>query len=243
MLLIWCTHPDLGAVVATGDIGEYPNFVSLIQQFADGVGAPVYFVLGNHDAYNGSIKGMLAKAFAMDHERARWLVTERLVELAPGVALVGHDGWWDARYGEPLRSQVVMNDFLLIRELRNKTHSEIIETARKIADKFADEARVLLEEAVAKGYKRIVFATHVPPYAQATWHEGQMSDAHWLPWMSNRAMGEMLDDVTGTHPDVEFTVLCGHTHSSGRYERSPNLVVLTGHSEYRAPRVCGTFTF
>jgi len=235
-------HPGLNAVVITGDIGEHPDFVAILEQFAEGADVPVYFILGNHDAYGGSIKTMRHQAEAMTGA-ARWLVKERLVELAPGVALVGHDGWYDGRFGEPFRTKVVLNDFLVIRELRNRTQVEIVNIVRKLADTFSDEARVLLDEAIAKGYKRILFATHVPPYAQATWHRGQMSDGNFLPWMSNRSMGEMLDDVSGTHPDVEFTVICGHTHSSGRYQRAPNLLVLTGHSEYGDPRVSDTFNF
>jgi UDP-2,3-diacylglucosamine pyrophosphatase LpxH len=234
--------PDLGAVLVTGDIGEYPDFNTLIESFAEGVGAPVYFVLGNHDAYRGSIVGMRVKAEEMAG-KARWLPKAGTVELAPGVALVGHDGWYDARLGDPKRSNVVLSDFMTIRELLGCSQEEIITTVREIADAFTEEARILLEAAVAQGYKRILFATHVPPYAQATWHQGQMSDKNFLPWMSNRSMGEMLDEVTGANPDVEFTVFCGHTHSAGRYERSPNLLVRTGHAAYGYPRVTDVLTF
>lgn len=235
-------HPDADGIVITGDIGECQNFLPLIEEFTAGVGLPVWYILGNHDAYNGSVRAMKYKALHHDG-KAKWLVREELVELAPGVALVGHDGWYDARFGEPTRSRVLMSDFFAVQEMSGRGGQSLLDAARKLGDEAAQEARVLLLSAIGKGYKRIFFATHVPPYALATWHQGKLSDGQWLPWMSCRAMGEMLDEVTEANPDVDFTTLCGHTHSEGVYRRSPNLLVLTGHSEYRQPRVCGTFTF
>ena len=264
MRLVWCTDvhlnflpekgisefasriraefPDLTGVVLSGDIAECPTFAALLEEFQAGLQVPVWFVLGNHDAYDGSVAEMKAKAHAITNPMVHYLVKKRLVELAPGIALVGHDGWYDARNGEPLRSNVILNDFFAIREFSGHWGSSILSIARRIADASAEEARGLLEEAIAKGYKTLFFATHVPPYALSSWHNGDISNASWLPWMSSRAMGEMLDEVLGAHPDVSVTVLCGHTHSSGKYQRAPNLTVLTGHSEYGSPRVCGDFT-
>ena len=41
-----------------------------------------------------------------------------VVELTPSTALVGHDGWADARLGDFDHSDVVLNDYVLIDELR-----------------------------------------------------------------------------------------------------------------------------
>jgi 3',5'-cyclic-AMP phosphodiesterase len=38
--------------------------------------------------------------------------------LTPNTALVGHDGWGDGRLGDLNWSGVILNDFLLIEELR-----------------------------------------------------------------------------------------------------------------------------
>jgi hypothetical protein len=158
---------------------------------------------------------------------------------AVALALVGNDGWYDARFGDAKRWRVVLNDFLRIRELLlppDELHARL----REMADVAADEARVALEAAAKGGSQRIVFATHVPPFAEASWHEGAISDIEWLPWMSSKAMGEMLDACAGAHPAADVTVLCGHTDSEGRFERARNLTVLTGHAGYGTPRVCGT---
>jgi 3',5'-cyclic AMP phosphodiesterase CpdA len=235
-------HPNLDAVVMTGDLAECDSFKEMVESFAQGVGKTVWFVLGNHDAYNGSIRWMKKQAASMKG-LARWLVTEKLVELAPGVALVGQDGWYDARNGKPQTSNVALSDFFAIGEFLGKWGNGIIAEASSLADNEAQVADRSLREAIEKGYKRIVFATHVPPYALATWHEGKISDGNFLPWMSSKVMGEVLDEIVSEHLDVDITVLCGHTHSPGTYRRAPNLTVLTGRSRYGYPCVSGEFNF
>lgn len=235
-------HPTADGAVITGDIAEFDNFEKLIENFAEGFSKPVWFVLGNHDAYGGSIEAMRKNAARLKG-LARYLPSEQLVQVGDGVALVGHDGWYDARFGDPKRSQVVLNDFLCVKELKFSRGEVLFMKLREIADAGAVEARGLIEAAIAAGNKKVVFATHVPPFAQAAWHEGQMSDKHWLPWMSSKAMGDMLNEVAGANPDVEFLVLCGHTHGAGTYQHCENLLVRTGHSVYRVPRVSDVFDF
>ena len=233
-------HPDMDCAVVTGDIGEFPNFLQLIEEFAEGACTNVHFVCGNHDAYGGSVGKMRGKA-SQHVGKAKYLPTAGVVKLTPEVVLVGADGWWDARNGDAQKSNVVMSDWVCIQEFRGTWGNGVIATAQEIADEEAEKAKVMLSKAVQSGAKRIIFATHVPPYANAAWHQGQQSDSNWLPWMSNKVMGEVLDEVANANPDIEFTVLCGHTHGKGTYRRSLNLTVLTGDSEYYLPRVCGTF--
>jgi hypothetical protein len=38
-------------------------------------------------------------------------------------------------------------------------------------------------------------------------------------------------------PDRHLTVLCGHTHSSGRARVLPNMEVFTGQAEYGRPEI------
>ena len=77
--------------------------------------------------------------------------------------------------------------------------------------------------------------THVPPFREACWHRGQISDDDWLPHFACRAVGEVLVEAMAAHPECEMTVLCGHTHSPGEAQVLPNLRVLTGGAEYGRP--------
>ena len=81
---------------------------------------PIYFVLGNHDFYRGSVVGTRSALTKMisGSENLVYLSQVGVVELMPRTALVGHDGWADARLGDFDGTEVILNDFLLIDELR-----------------------------------------------------------------------------------------------------------------------------
>ena len=74
---------------------------------------PIYFVLGNHDYYHGSIAETRARVIELcgTHPRLRYLTALDEVEaLTRHVGLVGHDGWADGRAGDYARSLVMMQD-------------------------------------------------------------------------------------------------------------------------------------
>ena len=56
---------------------------------------------------------------------------------------------------------------------------------------------------------------HVPPFREACWHQGRISDDLWRPPFSCKAVGEALVEAMEAHPGREMTVLCGHTHGAG----------------------------
>jgi hypothetical protein len=51
----------------------------------------------------------------------------------------------------------------------------------------------------------------------------------------------MLLRAAASHPDRHLTVLCGHTHAAADVHIRPNLHVLVGAAEYRAPQVAKLF--
>ena len=87
----------------------------------------------------------------------------------------------------------------------------------------------------AERRKRVFIATHVPPFRDASWHEGRISDDHWLPHFTCAAVGDALLAGADAFTDVGFTVLCGHTHGEGYVRMGPNLEVFTGGAVYGDP--------
>lgn len=230
-------YPNLNAVVLTGDLAEHASFQELTEEFAQTVGKPVYFVLGNHDSYGSSIHATKEKARSMTG-LARWLPAAGLIQVTEDTVLCGVDGWYDAKNGSGWASQVLLNDFTYISELNTmKPHLAL----QDVVNAEVQEAEATLAKAVASGAKNVVFATHVPPFPQATWHEGKHSDAEWLPWMSCQDMGSLLYQIAESNRSVNFTVLCGHTHGSGNVQLTPNLKVFTGASRYGRPEVSKYF--
>ena len=263
MRLAWCSdihlnflHPNgprafgesihdegqVDAVVVTGDIAEAPSLVSSLESFADGAKVPVHFVLGNHDYYRGAIWEVRAAMQQLKHPLLTWLDEAHPIQLDTQTALVGHEGWADAQYGNPLGSRVEVADHELIQEFAGALRHEIVSERQRMGLLYAQEAERNLLSACA-GYEHIVFATHYPPFIQATWHNGRHSDEHWLPWFSCKAMGDTLLRVASNHLDKTFTVLCGHTHGEGRYRAAPNLDVYTAKAAYYVPSVYKILTF
>lgn len=228
-------RPDV--VLIGGDIGEAESVCSLLELFAREVRLPVYFVLGNHDFYRGSIAGVRAAAAELTRRSAglTWLPAAGVIRLTPRTALVGHDGWGDGGYGNAVGSPVVLNDFLLIKELR-QSGRELLAVLRQLGEEAAGHFRAVLPAAL-QDHEHVLALTHVPPFREASWHEGRESDEDWVPYFACRMVGEELRNTMAAHPHRQLTVLCGHTHGSGECRVLPNLLVLTGGAEYGRPRL------
>lgn len=229
-------------VVITGDIAEAASLRGCLESFTEAVDKPVYFVLGNHDYYGSSFVEVHEDVGSWAFGDLVWLTNSPPITIAPGVRICGVEGWYDGRAGNFERSNIRLRDQRNIVDFAPLHPLARLEQMRKIALVHARIAETMLREA-ALGAKTVIFATHVPPFPGATWHQGSLSDANWLPWMCNVTMGETLLRIAEDHPEVNFLVLCGHTHSYGQYAPLPNLLVRTGRSEYGKPQVSGVLEF
>jgi hypothetical protein len=136
----------------------------------------------------------------------------------------------------------MLNDFLLIDELRCWKGSRTLDkpALRTVLQALGDEAAQHLERVLpeaAERYPRVIVATHVPPFLEATWHQGRPSNDDFLPYFACKTVGDVLLDAAQTHPDCQFLVLCGHTHGGGELQVLENLRVVTGPAEYGKPRI------
>lgn len=256
--LVWTTDPHLNfvddsafdvfvgqveavkasAMVITGDIAEAPSLVRELQRLYKRTGLPIYYVLGNHDFYRGSIQETrrTARKLSLANKNITWL-RDQVVSLDETWGMVGTDGWGDARYGNYEASSVELNDQRLIAEFHavqaSLIYREKLYVCRRLGDEEAASLRKPLFEALAT-FPKVLVLTHVPPFAEAAWHEGAQSNPNWLPWFSCKAVGDLLLEAAQAHPDKTIRVLCGHTHGSGHYQALPNLEVHTGHADYRS---------
>ena len=120
---VFCrTVKELAAdgVLLSGDIGEASNVAQYLKLLASHIDCPIYFVLGNHDFYKGSIAGVRNQVAALCAAvpKLHYLNNTGIVTLSEMTGLVGHDGWADGRLGDYPNSDVVLNDYYLIEELR-----------------------------------------------------------------------------------------------------------------------------
>ncbi|OWK42137.1 hypothetical protein FRUB_04215 [Fimbriiglobus ruber] len=231
---------EADAFALTGDIGEANDVAIFLNNIEQRVERPVYFVLGNHDFYRGSIAGVREKIRSLCSVTANlhWMPNAGIIPLTKDTCLVGHDGWGDGRLGDYHGSDVILNDWGLIEEFGgfHEVRDDRLAKLNALGDEAAVHFRSVLPEAL-KRFQHVVVLTHVPPFREACWHEGKISDDNWLPHFTCKAVGDALVEAMGAVPDRTMTVLCGHTHGGGEAQILPNLRVLTGGAKYGVPVV------
>ena len=230
-------------IVISGDIGESIDVVRYLRLVADAVSVPVYFVLGNHDFYGGSIGVTVQEVVraCREDDRLRYLTDLSAVPLSSSglresAYLVGEDGWGDATEGNFERSHVRLNDFVQIRDFcqtRRETWKQRLEDlGAASAERLA--AKLL---AIPIDAKQVLVVTHVPPFCEACWYEGRITDDHWAPFFVCGQVGRVLRDISRSRPTCNYSVLCGHTHHGGVADIEPNLTVYTGSACYGKPDI------
>lgn len=236
--LVAVHDPDL--ILIGGDISNGESSFNYLSNLALVLKKPIYFILGNHDYYYASIKEIRAKAdqICIKVKGLHYLTDGGIVHLTKKTCLIGHDGWSDARAGDYNNSDVVLNDYFLIRDLNRLTHEERYEKLNHLGDAAALYLKTKLTEAFKK-YDSAIILTHVPPFEESCLYEGRPADNNWLPHFVSKITGEALEDVMKIHPKNRLLVLCGHSHWGQDIHVLPNLRVVTGQSELGLPNIQG----
>jgi len=258
MKIIWCTDIHLNfvdlfklnafcrkitslkpdVVLIAGDIAESDGIVEMLLALEREIQCPIYFVLGNHDYYESSIKDVRKRVIRTSNESSylQYLTNTGIIKLTPDTCLIGHDSWSDGRYGDYLNSDIMLNDYVMIEEFKGLDKPSRFKKLNELGDEAAVFFREKLSEALLN-YQHILILTHVPPFPESCWHEGHLSDDDFLPHFSCKATGDVFIEMMSKHPDKNMTVLCGHTHSGGIAQIAPNISVRTGGAVYRQPNI------
>jgi 3',5'-cyclic-AMP phosphodiesterase len=229
---------EADVVLLGGDIAEATDVVQYLGLLDSQLQRRVYFVLGNHDFYFGSISHVRdeVRALCARREQLVYLTDAAVVELAEQVALVGHDGWADARIGDYERSMIMMNDYKLIQELAGVSKEQRWPLLQALGDEAAAVIRRVLPQALAR-YESVYLLTHVPPLREACWYNGAISNDEWAPHFTCKAVGDAILEIMPDYPERSLTVLCGHTHGCGEAHPLPNVWIYTGAAVYGFPAV------
>ena len=229
-------------VMLTGDISHAPQLVYHLSIIDKILQRPIYFILGNHDFYNGNIEQTrkTMKEISNISPYLKYLGCTSYLPLSTATAIVGHDGWYDGLFGDWKRSTFVLNDWSRIQEYveagasGGRDLSKVIEVSRKLAHEAVMHIHDGIKAAV-RYHNNIVVLTHVPPFQEVHYHDGQPGDANAMPWFTSKMMGDMLLNASKSFPTVSFTVLCGHTHARAQVKPAKNLTVYVGAAEYNKP--------
>jgi Icc-related predicted phosphoesterase len=225
-------------LLVAGDISDGPGVMPCLRKLEASVKSKICFVLGNHDFYNSSISKTrnLAEQLSKESERLVFLDGHAPIEIAEGVALVGHSGWADGRYGDYARSDVMLNDYVLIDDFKNLSKKQRLEKLNALGDEAAHHLGRCLTDAF-QDYKKVICLTHVPPFQESCLYEGRCTDEDHLPHFADKAVGDVMLDVMHARPDTRLSVLCGHTHSHSHVRIRENLVVTAGGAQYGLPKL------
>src|SRR5579863_6235899 len=135
---ILAANPDV--ILVGGDIAEAPELTWHLEQLEKALpGQTIYFVLGNHDFYRGSIQKVRQQVIQFCRGRPNLIyltAADEPLSLTNRVGIVGHDGWADGRFGELEWSRAKINDYAYIDELRQAGE----DGRRRILNALGDEA-------------------------------------------------------------------------------------------------------
>jgi len=228
--------PD--AVLIGGDIADSTSLITTLLALEAKIQCPIYFVLGNHDYYHSSISAIRKQVGDVTDSTTylKYLGNTGVVKLTATTCLIGHDSWSDGRCGNYYKSNVMLNDYKLINDFKSLDKQARLIKLHKLGDEAASFFRQQLTEALLN-FQHIIVLTHVPPFAEACWYEGNLSNDDFLPHFSCKATGEVFIELMRKYPDKNLTILCGHTHSGGVAQILPNLVVRTGGAVYGQPNI------
>jgi predicted phosphohydrolase len=236
--LIKAYEPDF--VLIGGDISNGMSSLKHLINLAKFIKKQFYFVLGNHDFYYGSISEIRAAAQRLTEKEPRlhYLTDNGIIALTEQTALIGHDGWSDAKARDFLSSDVMLNDYFLIDELKRLSHEERFHKLHELGAQAAEYLKRQLVKAL-ESYEKVVLLTHVPPFEESCLFEGLPAGSDWAPHFVGKAVGEALEAIMKECPSKQLLVLCGHSHWGQDIQILPNLRVVTGHSELGIPNVQG----
>jgi predicted MPP superfamily phosphohydrolase len=229
---------DVDGYFVTGDFSHglfHETVFNVLEKFLHN---PFYFILGNHDYYHSSFEKVRERILSLteDSDTLFWMNDCGIVELTNSSCLIGHDGWYDARYGDYRNSDVILNDFLLIEDLVALDKDQMLRELNTLGDQSANYFRMILPGAL-KTYKTVYLLTHVSPFVETAFYKNGICDDLNLPFFANKALGDYLLETMSQNKEKELVVLCGHTHSGGEISVLPNLHVKVAPADYGTPKV------
>lgn len=220
-------------VFLTGDISYGPTLYSDLEYLGKKAGRPIYFVLGNHDYHFTSFSKVHSEVRYLCNKYSNliWMTDHGVESLTDDVALIGAEGWYDARIGDTKYLKYTM-DWYLTEEFKSlSSMEERIEAFRKLAAQSAEDLSTKLLSAI-ENHKTIYLLTHVPPWPEANRDAGTFMEPFWLPYNVNLILGQRLEEVMKNFKKRNLVVLAGHTHTDCWIHVSRNIECRVNKANY-----------
>ena len=195
-------------IFLTGDISNGLLIEWHLKLLATYIKCPIYFVLGNHDYHFSSMEKIHNKIreLCKKYSNLIWVTDEGVVHLTEKVALIGHEGWYDAVGGKPEYLKFTF-DWWLTKEFRQlPSMLARMEHWKKMSEQSAHDLTDKIEKCIERGYKTVYVLTHFPPWREATRDVGTLLETFWIPYNVNMTLGKALRETMKDHKKRYITV-------------------------------------
>jgi len=234
-----CIQYDAALVIGDISVAEQlQNHLELISKAC--WPRPVYFLLGNHDYFDGSFAGV-DRLVAETCKHLRNLIPlggGEIIRLTPHTALVAHRGWYDGQAGSGAMTWVDTPDRHRINDLKGLSRPELFTKLKDLGTESARYFRRVLPAALRQ-YSTVYIATHVPPFWQGIRHGDASCDWNRQPYFSNIAAGNVIASIARYFPNRRIVVYAGHTHCPVHVRLSANLEIHVAGSQPGFPALQG----
>lgn len=225
------------ALLITGDISNAKQLVGHLKDISGASSErPVFFTLGNHDYFFGSMREV-DKAVAELCRHTRNLISlghGEVIQLSTRTALVGHRGWYDGRAGYGFKTHVKSPDQKWINDFRHLSKKKFFDQLRDLGEESADYFRKVLPSALERN-RTVLVGTHVPPCYQALKFSGGHCRWERQPYFANCSAGDAIIGISRDYPKCRITVHAGHCHSAAHARISPELDIQVAGAEIGMP--------
>lgn len=220
-------------IFLTGDISHGISIKWDLKYLAKHLDIPIYFVLGNHDYHYRRIESVHndVRELCDKYPNLKWLTECSPISLNHKTAIIGAEGWYDARIGDPKYLKYTLDSWVMpdFRKLPNADAR--LQKFRQLADESSLLIKNKLEEAL-QNHKKVYVLTHYPPWQEATRDIGTFMERFWLPYNVNISMGKMIESVMDNYKKKRVTVLAGHTHTDSWIQVSKKIECKVNKAKY-----------
>ena len=202
-------------IFLTGDISTGNKIISHLKLMANIISCPIYFVLGNHDFYHSDYSAIQNDIVRLtkDNKNLKYLSVQQSISLTKDVAIIGHDGWYDAGWRNPLLPIVFLADWYFISDFRfcenNAARLSLMKYKSEVAARCLEKS---LTKALEENHSTVYLLTHFPPWPEKNDKYGGIFEKFWMPYNSCKVVADMISAVMMNHPNQQLIILAGHTH-------------------------------
>ena len=231
----------IDAVLAEGTLAEISRLVASSEQLRDESDpCPLLFTVREPGFAHKSIADFQQpiKRLCSRSQYLHYLgADDEPLPISKSLALVGHDGWADSRYGldDPSVHDDTDGDTL------GSTSRPDQFLARSKLDGLADEAvdrliRVLCK--AVKHFPRVVLLTAVPPWLELCSFGERLRQYPYAPIYSSATAGFAIEQVMKQAPHCKLVVLSGRQGAFAKCRPLPNILAFSGDERRSPDEVC-----